>query len=75
MGTTPRKWGFGPHMCRPTNVLGEDGCAVVGEDALVHLSGRGNPSVTLSEMIDRITADCLHQGIATNEFLGKEKPL
>ena len=75
MEIMPRKWGVGPHMCWSANVLGEDGCVVVGEDALVHLSARGNPSVMLSEMIDSITADCLHHGIATNDFLGKEKPL
>jgi len=75
MGIMTREWGFGPHMCWSANVLGEDGCVVVGEDALVRLSAMGNPSVTLSDMVDNITVGCLHRGIATNDFLGKEKAL
>lgn len=71
----PRKWGVGPFLCIAGNILGVEGCAVVGEDRTVHVARDGRVTAELAEIVAAITSECLHVGIAIDERVGKESSL
>jgi len=70
-----RKWGVDPFLCIADNVLGLEGCAVVGEDQAVHRAANGRLIVELAEIVSAITPECLHAGIGIDERAGRELAL
>ncbi|MDD3884682.1 MAG: hypothetical protein PHW66_07100 [Gallionella sp.] len=71
----PRKWGVDPFLCIADNVLGVEGCVVVGEDEAVQTTSDGRVIAELVKIIAAITPDCLHAGIGIDERTGKELAL
>jgi len=70
-----RKWGVDPFLCIADNVLGLEGCAVVGEDAVVQRTANGRLIAELAEIVAAITPECLHAGIGIDERTGRELAL